>query len=81
MTVAMRQGIIHLEGSCPSGDAEELLQLLLAHAAASVDLRTCDAAHTAVVQVLMAAGRAIVGPPRDAVLKSIVAPALSGVKK
>lgn len=72
MTVAMRQGVIYLEGSCPSGDAEELLQLLLSDPAASVDCRTCVEAHTAVVQVLLAAGRPILGPPRSANLASIV---------
>ena len=77
MTVAMRQGVIHLEGTCPSGDAEELLQLLLSDGNAYVDWRTCDAAHTAVVQVLLAAGCRTVGPPRGAVLASIIAPGLS----
>jgi hypothetical protein len=81
MTVAMRQGVIHLEGTCPSGDAEELLQLLLSDGAANVDWRTCDAAHTAVVQVLLAAGRRILGPPRGAVLAATVAPTLSGGKE
>ncbi|KIZ43526.1 MULTISPECIES: hypothetical protein [Rhodopseudomonas] len=76
MTVAMRQGVIVLEGTCPAGDAEELLQLLLS-ATANVDWRTCDAAHTSVIQVLMAAGCRMIGPPRGEVLASIVAPALS----
>lgn len=76
MTVRMQQGVILLEGSCPSGDAEELLQLLLAGPAVSVDWRTCDAVHTAVIQVLLAAGRDILGPPRGEVLK-MVEPALA----
>jgi hypothetical protein len=73
----MREGIIHLEGTCPAGDAEELLQLLLSDGVANVDWRTCDGAHTAVVQVLLAAGRRLLGPPRGAVLAAIVAPAVS----
>ena len=77
MTVALREGTIHLEGTCPAGDAEELLQHLLAHADAYVDYRTCDAAHTAVVQVLLVAGRRMIGPPGGASLAEIVAPALS----
>jgi hypothetical protein len=77
MTVVLREGTIHLEGTCTAGDAEELLQLLLADANACVDYRTCDAAHGAVVQVLLVAGRRIVGPPRGAGLAAIVAPALS----
>lgn len=76
MTVALREGVVHLEGTCPSGDAEELLQLLLA-GVTIVDWRTCDAAHSAVVQVLLAAGCRMLGPPRGAALASIVAPALS----
>jgi len=77
MTVRMQQGVVVLEGDCPSGDAEELLQSLLFEPGASVDLRTCDWAHTAVIQVLLAAGRDILGPPRGMILKSIVAPALT----
>ncbi len=77
MTVGMHQGVIVLEGHCPSGDAENLLQLLLSDPAAYVDWRTCEAAHTAVVQVLLAAGRDIVGPPAGAGLAQL-APALAG---
>ncbi len=77
MTVGMREGVILLEGNCASGDAEELLQLLLSHPSAGIDWRACDGAHTAVVQVLLAAGRDILGPPRGAVLKSLIDPALA----
>ena len=76
MTVRMQQGVILLEGHCPSGDAEYLLQELLADPGAYVDWRTCESAHTAVVQVLLAAKRDILGPPLSAVLASI-APALT----
>lgn len=77
MTVRMQQGDILLEGHCLSGDAEELLQILLADPAARVDWRTCESAHTAVVQVLLAAKREVVGPPMGAILALIV-PAMSG---
>jgi hypothetical protein len=73
----MREGTIIIEGNCPSGDAEELLQLLLSHPAAGVDWRACDGVHTAVVQVLLAARRDILGPPRGAVVKSLIDPALA----
>jgi len=73
MTVAMQQGVIVLDGHCPSGDAENLLQLLLSDPAAYVDWRTCEAAHTAVVQVLLAAGRPVLGPPRSVAFAPIAA--------
>ena len=76
MTVRMDQGIIILEGRCPSGDAEDLLQFLLTDPAAPIDWQTCEAAHTAVVQVLLAASRDTLGPPLGEVLASI-APALT----
>ena len=77
MTVRMQQGTILLEGDCPSGDAEELLQFVLADPAAIIDWRSCQSAHTAVVQVLLAANRDTLGPPQGAFLKLILAPALS----
>jgi hypothetical protein len=72
MTVRMQQGAIVLGGHCPSGDAEHLLQLLLTEPAAFVDWRTCESAHTAVIQVLLAAKRDILGPPSSAELALIV---------
>lgn len=72
MTVRMQQGVIILEGHCPSGDAEYLIQVLLAEPAAYVDWRTCEYAHTAVVQVMLAAKRDILGPPGSAELALLV---------
>ena len=77
MTVCVENGTIVLSGNCPSGDAEELLQLLLGDFDAAVDWRSCTAAHTAVIQVLLAARRDILGPPRSALLDTVVAPALA----
>lgn len=73
MTVRMEQGVILFEGHCLAGEAEDLLQILLSSPAASVDWRACESAHTALVQVLLAAGRDIVGPPRGTALASIAA--------
>lgn len=75
MTVSLENGVIHLVGICPSGDAEELLQCLLADLSAEIDWRRCDAAHSAIVQILLAAGRPLIGPPRGAAL-AIVTPGL-----
>ncbi|HEX4269408.1 MAG TPA: hypothetical protein VHY36_16085 [Steroidobacteraceae bacterium] len=78
MTVRLAAGGgIELIGACPSGDAEALLQLLLADPGATVDWRECQGAHTAVVQVLMAVRPKLLGPPADARLKDWVAPAIT----
>lgn len=49
-------GTINLEGMCPVDDAEPLLQMLLATPQAPIDWAQCRRLHTAVVQVLIAAG-------------------------
>jgi hypothetical protein len=58
-------GTIVLEGPCPVEDAESLLRLLHATPAAAVDWAQCGTLHTAVVQVLLAARPALVGPCGD----------------
>lgn len=70
-------GAIELVGDCVSEDAETLLGLLLAHPQAQVDWRGCEGAHTAVVQVLLAARRPVVGPPHDPFLRRWVEPLLA----
>jgi hypothetical protein len=78
MTVrAGGDGLIELVGTCPSTDAEPLLQFLLAAPGATVDWRDCQGAHTAVIQVLMAAKPKLLGPPADPRLEEWVAPAIS----
>jgi hypothetical protein len=57
------EGTIVLEGSCPHEEAETLLRHLIGTPEASVDLRACDFAHTAVVQVLMVCKPKLLGPP------------------
>lgn len=78
MTVRMATGgCIELVGVCPSGDAEPLLQLLLADRGATVDWRGCQGAHTAVIQILMAVKPKLIGPPAEVRLKDWVAPAIA----
>lgn len=78
MTVrAGGDGLIELVGACPSADAEPLLQLLLASPGATVDWRECRTAHTAVVQVLMAARPKLLGPAADVRLAEWVTPAIT----
>jgi hypothetical protein len=65
MTVtSSAQGIV-LDGSCPSEDAEVLLQHLASTPAATVDMGRCESAHTAVIQVLMAFKPKLLKLPRD----------------
>ena len=70
-------GTIVLEGFCSIEEAEALLQLLSATPGAPVDWRSCESAHAAIIQILMAARSVdLVGPPRDGFLSRFVAPAL-----
>ena len=70
-------GMLFLEGECPSDDAEPLLQHLAQDPAATVDLRNCELAHTAVIQVLLAARPKLNGPPAsDTALWRFAYPAL-----
>jgi hypothetical protein len=59
-------GTLVLEGVCPVEDAEPLLQMLQNMPAAKIDWRQCRQLHTAVLQVILAAGIAPVGPCGDA---------------
>jgi hypothetical protein len=77
MTVAISaNGAIELQGDCPVEDAEELLQHLLTTPNATVDWRSCDSAHTAVIQVLLVAKSIPVGPPKNSFLRDHVEPQL-----
>jgi hypothetical protein len=78
MTVrASDDGVILLEGSCPSEDAEVLLQQLIAAPAATVDISRCDFAHAAVIQVLMATKPKLLGPAGDHPMWNWVHPLLN----
>lgn len=70
-------GDVRLSGRCGSDDAERLLAELIAHPGARVDWRDCQGAHTAVVQVLLAARRPASGPPGDRFLSQWVEPLLA----
>jgi hypothetical protein len=77
MTVLVRaDGVIALAGACPSEDAEALRRHLVEHPEAAVDWRDCLSAHTAVVQVLLAARRRVTGPAGDPLLRRWVEPLL-----
>jgi hypothetical protein len=55
-----------LEGICPVEDAEPLLQMLQMTPAGPLDWTRCNQLHTAVLQVILAAGVMPVGPCGDA---------------
>jgi hypothetical protein len=77
MTVHLSaSGTILLKGACPSDDAEALLQHLLAAPGARVDWSACESAHTAVIQVLMAAHPRLIGKPLGVELTTWVRPVL-----
>lgn len=78
MTVQMSSdGVILLEGACPSEDAEVLLRYLSSYPTAPIDWSACESAHTAVIQVLMAAKARLLGSPGGQVLRDWVVPALA----
>jgi len=70
-------GQIELTGICSSEEGEVLLQHLLASPNMMVNWRGCEAAHTAVIQVLMAARPRLLGPPADIFLEKWVQPVLA----
>jgi hypothetical protein len=69
-------GAVALVGDCPSEDADALLRHLCIHRTADVDWRECESAHTAVVQVLIAARIRPQGPAANRFLAEIVEPLL-----
>ncbi len=74
MTVSLAaDGTIELAGLCAIEDAEKLQQYLLANPHAAVDWRACAEAHTAVVQILLAAKPVVRGPPAGGFLRQFMA--------
>ncbi len=69
-------GAIVLDGVCPVEDAEPLLQMLQTMPAAQVDWRQSRQMHTAVLQLVLASGRALIGPCGDAWVAQWLVPKL-----
>ena len=69
-------GEVLLIGDCSVEDADELIQRLLEDPSVAVDWTKCTNAHTAIIQVLMAAGQLPEGVPKNAFLEAMVGPAL-----
>jgi hypothetical protein len=58
-------GTIMLEGSCTAEEAEPLLQMLQGGSLPVLDWTSCIHLHTAVLQVVLAARPALIGPCGD----------------
>ena len=65
MAVRSDEDTLHLEGDCPVEEAETLLAWLCAHRQGRIDLSACTHLHTALLQVLIAAGGRIDVAPLD----------------
>jgi len=74
-------GTIVLEGNCSVEDAETLLQLLQAKPKASLDWTRCTHLHTAVLQLVLAARPARLGPCGDPWVRKWIPVAVSGVAR
>ena len=70
-------GVIVLEGRCAVEEAEPLLQMLQATPAAPCDWTRCSHLHTAVVQVILAARPALIGPCRAPYVEQWIAPRIA----
>jgi hypothetical protein len=68
---------IALEGICSIDDAEPLLERLINEPYLRVDWRSCEQAHAALVQILLVARPALLGPPCGSFLQNFVAPAMA----
>jgi hypothetical protein len=66
VTVHRRENeTIMLEGNCTAEEAEPLLQMLQDGPRPMLDWTTCSHLHTAVLQVVLAAEPALIGPCGD----------------
>jgi hypothetical protein len=77
MTVSVApDGTLELKNACPAEDAEVLLRHLLDHPRARIRWDECEAAHTAVIQVLLVAKAVPSGRPKNPFLARFVEPIL-----
>lgn len=67
-------GVIRLVGACAMEEAESLARLAVDHADAAIDWSGCELAHTAVIQVLLAAGPRVTGTPAGPFLARHICP-------
>jgi hypothetical protein len=72
---------IELSGACSLEEAEQLFQYLSENPAAVVDWSSCEQAHTAVIQVILASGCVLQGDPVGDFLRLIIKPAFLRAKQ
>jgi hypothetical protein len=65
-----------LSGVVTIEEAEQIRDLLACHPRAGLDLAACEHLHTAALQVLLSARRAVVRRPEDAFLTAWILPEL-----
>ncbi|TWA85246.1 hypothetical protein FBY14_11586 [Azospirillum brasilense] len=68
------------EGACTVEEAIPLAEWLCAAEEPRLDLGGCTSLHTALLQVLLAAGKPIAVPPQGAFLRDWVMPALGDAR-
>ena len=78
MSVALDARKIVLRGDCPIEDAEPLLVILQNHADHPVDMEDATNVHAAVLQILLAFKRDLIGGSRDSFLQEWIVPVLAG---
>ncbi|MBK3733979.1 hypothetical protein GAY29_12790 [Azospirillum brasilense] len=76
MPIRFEDRTARFEGACTVEEAIPLAEWLCAVEAPRLDLGGCTALHTALLQVLLAAGKPVAVPPEDAFLKGWVMPVL-----
>lgn len=64
--------IVHLEGSCPVDEAEELLEMLQGNPVTALHLGACASLHTAVFQLVRASRLPVVATPADRFLSRLL---------
>ncbi|MBB3264848.1 hypothetical protein FHW79_002466 [Azospirillum sp. OGB3] len=76
MPIRFEEKTARFEGACTIDEAIPLTEWLCSVAEPRLDLGGCTALHTALLQVLLAAGRPVAVPPEDTFLKGWVMPVL-----
>ncbi|KXU32205.1 hypothetical protein A0J57_12260 [Sphingobium sp. 22B] len=71
MSVVVEEDRIILSGAATVEDAEPLLAALLEHPHHRIDIAGLARAHLAVVQLVLAAGRPVIGRPESPFLREI----------
>jgi hypothetical protein len=77
MSVLLEAGKISLRDNCPVEDAEPLLTLLQNHPGCPVDIGDATNLHAAVLQILLAFRRELIGHSRDSFLQKWIVPVLA----